>query len=63
MQNFIRNHKLLLSDLDLAHPLVLVPVIRVLTLPKLHVGVLTSSIKSIKFLQNLMKLFPNHVMV
>ena len=35
----------------------------VLTLAKLHVLVLTSFIKLIKLLQNLMKLLPNHIMV
>ena len=34
-----------------------------LTLAELHVRVLTSFIKLIKLLQNLMKLIPNHVMV
>ena len=34
-----------------------------LTLAKLHVLVLTSFIKLIKLLQNLMKLLPNHIMV
>ena len=33
------------------------------TLAKLHVSVLTSFIKLIKLLQNLMKLLPNHIMV
>ena len=34
-----------------------------LTLAELHISVLTSFIKSIKLLQNLMKLLPNHIMV
>ena len=34
-----------------------------LTLAELHVPVLTSFIKLIKLLQNLMKLLPNHIMV
>ena len=34
-----------------------------LTLAELHVCVLTSFIKLIKLLQNLMKLLPNHIMV
>ena len=34
-----------------------------LTLAKLHVSVLTSFTKLIKFLQNSMKLLPNHIMV
>ena len=39
------------------------PPSHLLTLAKLHVRVLTSFIKLIKHLQNLMKLLPNHIMV
>ena len=38
-------------------------VLSILTLAKLHVLVLTSFIKLIKLLQNLVKLLPNHIMV
>ena len=34
-----------------------------LTLAELHVSVLTTFIKLIKLIQNLMKLLPNHIMV
>ena len=35
----------------------------ILTLAELHVSVLSSFIKLIKHLQNLMKLLPNHIML
>ena len=35
----------------------------ILTLAELHVSVLTSFIKFIKLLKNLIKLLPNHIMV
>ena len=48
---------------DQAHTLEAWQVTAPLTLAELHIRVLTSFIKLIKLLQNLMKLLPNHIMV